>query len=119
MQSLVDWTNLSLSRSIDITSFTIESYLLNRSFYGNIENSNLSIFQLLYIEFLKDMSLSLHLIHHSSQFCHNIALQQIITFVVLILNFSYHSQLDVFNFLSIDPSKSEFLIFGLTQQLYR
>jgi len=53
----------------------IKSYLLNRFFYVNLQNSQSSVFQLHYpqgtmIMVIGPWSSTLHLIHHSSQYCH-------------------------------------------------
>jgi len=65
---------LSSGFGISFTALSwIKSYLLNRSFYVNIENSKSSVFQLLYgvsQESVLGPRSTLHLIHHSSQYCH-------------------------------------------------
>jgi len=74
----------------------IKSYLLNRSFNGNIENSINHLCSNSLMVFLKDPSLpwssTLHLIPHSTQHCHLIQ-QQTTTSMLIKLNFSYYSQL--------------------------
>jgi len=69
---------LSSSFGISSTALSwIKSYLLNRSFYVNIENSNSSVFQLLYgvpQESVLGPLLFIFIAYHSSQYCH---LQQI------------------------------------------
>jgi len=87
-----------------------------------------------FMEFLKDPSLVLY---SSSQtpfpsVLSYLILQQTTNSMLMILNFSYHSQLCISlitsltlkiqkltssNFLSLNPSKTEFLVFGLPQQL--
>jgi len=94
------------------------------------------------MEFLKDPSLVLYSSSYTpllSVHCQeNLIHQQTTTYTLMILNFSYHFllwislitsltlktlqlwriQLDISsNFLSLNPSKTEFLVFGLPQQL--
>jgi len=72
----------------------IKSYLLNCSFYFNIENSN-HLYSNFFMEFLKDLSLVLY----SSSYTPLLSVlsyliqQQTVTSMLMILNFSYHSQL--------------------------
>jgi hypothetical protein len=116
----------------------IKSYLLNRSFYVNIENSKSSVFQLLYgvpqgsvlgpllfilyttplSTLISNSSVDQHLYADDTQlflsfsaadFSHNINhLENTISSV---------SNWMSSNFLSLNPSKTEFLIIGLPQQL--
>jgi len=116
----------------------IKSYLLNRSFYVNIENCKASVFRLLYgvpqgsvlgplLFILYTTPLSTVISNSSANhqffaddtqllssfsaldFSHNIThLENTITNVA-----NWMSS----NFLSLNPSKTEFLIFGLPQQL--
>ena len=116
----------------------IKSYLLNRSFYVNIENSKSSVFQLLYgvpqgsvlgpllfilyttplSTLISNSSVDHHLYADDTQlflsfsaadFSHNINhLENTISSV---------SNWMSSNFLSLNPSKTEFLIIGLPQQL--
>ena len=130
-----------LSSWFGITSTALswlKSYLLNRSFYVNIDNSKSSVFQLLYgvpqgsvlgplLFILYTTPLStvisnssanhhlyaddtqLFLSFSASDFSHNIThLERTISNI---------SNWMSANFLSLNPSKTEFLIFGLPQQL--
>jgi len=72
----------------------IKSFLRNRSFNVNIENSKSSLFQLLCGTFLKDPSLVLYSSSYAPLFSVlSYLIQQTITSMLMILNFSYHSQL--------------------------
>jgi len=116
----------------------IKSYLLNRSFYVNIENSKSSIFQLLYgvpqgsvlgpllfilyttplSTVISNYAANHHLYADDTQlllsfsavdFSHNIT--HLENIIVNVSNWMSS------NFLSLNPSKTEFFIFGLPQQL--
>jgi len=115
----------------------IKSYLLYRSFYVNIENSNSSVFQLLYgasqgsvlgpLLFISyTPPLSIVISNSSNHQLYADATQLLLSFSAL--DFSHNiSHLEhtitnlanwmLSNFLSLNPSKTEFLIFGLSQQL--
>jgi len=116
----------------------IKSYLLNRSFYVNFQNSESSVFQLLYgvpqgsvlgpllfnlnispLSTVKSNSSANHQLYaddtqlllsfSAPDFSHNTThLENTVTDV---------SNWTSSNFLSLSPSKTEFLIFGLPQQL--
>jgi len=73
----------------------IKSYLLNRSFYINIENSKSFVFQLLYRGpqlRIRPWSSTLHRLHYSSVLS-NLTHQQTTNSMLMMLNFSCHSQL--------------------------
>jgi len=115
----------------------IKSYLLNRSFYVNIENSKSSVFQLLYgvpqgsalgslLFILYTTPLSTVISNSSAN--HQLYADDTQLFLSFsALNFSHniiHLENTITNvanrmssnFLSLNPSKTEFLIFGLPQQ---
>ena len=94
-----------LSSWFDITSTAlswIQAYLLNRSFYVNIENFKSSVFQLFTV-FLQDQSSILYssfytpLLLVQSKLIH----QPIITSMLMILNFFYLSRLLIFHTISL------------------
>ena len=114
----------------------IQSYLLNRSFFVNIENSKSTVFQLLYgvpqgsvlgplLIILYTTPLSTVIYNLSAN--HHLYADdtQLLSFSAA--DFSYITHLEntisnVYNwmssnFLSLKPSKTEFLIIGLPQQL--
>jgi len=123
----------------------IKSCLLNRSFYVNmvlalpvstrksptgtplvnIENSESSVFQLLYgvpQRSLKDPSLVLYATFYTWLLSVGLSVaddtQLLLSFSAL--DFSHnitHLENTITNFLSLNPSKTEFLIFGIPQQL--
>jgi len=133
LERLSSWFGISST-----TLSWIKSYLLNRSFYVNIENSKSSVFQLLYgvpqgsvlspllfilytpplSSVISNSSANHQLYADDTQllssfsaldFSHNIThLENTITNV---------SNWMSSNFLSLNPSQTEFLIFGLPQQL--
>jgi len=134
IERLSSWFGIS---SIALSLSWIKYYLLNRSFYVNIENPKSSVFQLLYgvpqgsalvpLLFILCTPFSTVIFnsaanHHlyaddiqifksfpALDFSHNIThLENTITIV------SYWMSS---NFLSLNSSKTEFLIFGLPQQL--
>jgi len=118
----------------------IKSYLLNRSFYVNIENSKSCVFQFLYgvppgsvlgplLFILYTTPLSTVISNSSANHqLYGDDTQLLLSFSAL--DFSHnithleHTVTNVSNwmssnFLSFNPSKTEFLIFGLPQQLFQ
>jgi Reverse transcriptase (RNA-dependent DNA polymerase) len=127
---------------ISFTAFSwVESYLINRSFHVSLDNSHSSVFQLLYgvpqgsvlspllfilyttplSTVISNLSANHHLYAGDTQlfltfsapldFSHNITLLE--------NSISDVSNWMSANFLSLNPSKTELLINGLPQQLYK
>jgi len=114
----------------------IKSYLLNRSFYVNIQNSNSSVFQLLcgvpQGSVLDPLLFILYTTPLSTVISNSSANHQLYDTQLLLsfsaLDFSHNithlentitnvSNWMSSNFLCLNPSETEFLIFGLPQQL--
>ena len=116
----------------------IKSYLLNRSFYVNIENTKSSLFQLLYgvpqgsvlgpLLFILYTTPLSTVISNSSANHHLYADDTQLFLSFSAADFAYnishleHTISNVYNwmssnFLSLNPSKTEFLLVGLPQQL--
>ena len=116
----------------------IKSYLLNRSFYVNIENTKSSLFQLLYgvpqgsvlgpLLFILYTTPLSTVISNSAANHHLYADDTQLLLSFSAVDFSHNithlentianvSNWMSSNFLSLNPSKTEFLIFGLPQQL--
>jgi len=87
LERLSSWFGISST-----ALFWIKSYLLNRSFYVNIENSKSYVFQLLYGvpqgSVLGPLIFILYTTPLSSAY---LILQQTTNSMLMILNFSYHS----------------------------
>jgi len=134
LERLSSWFNIS-STALS----WIKSYLLNRSFYVNIETLNY-LYSNFFMEFLKDPSLVLYILFilyttllstviSNSSANHQLYADDAQLFLSFsALNFSYnitHLENTIANVanwmssnsLSFIPSKTEFLIFGLPQQL--
>jgi len=123
---------------LPLLSLLDQIYLLNRSFYVNIENSKSSVFQLLYgvlqESVLGPLVFILYTTHLSTVISNSAAnhhlyaddTQLLISFSAL--DYSHNithlentlanvSNWMSANFLPLNPSKTEFLIFGLSQKL--
>ena len=133
LERLSSWFGIS-----SIALSWIKSYLLNRSFYVNIENSQSSVFQLLYgvpqgsvlgpLLFILYTSPLSTIISNSSANHHLFADDTQLFLSFSAADFAYNithlentisnvSNWMSSNFLSLNPSKTEFLIIGLPQQL--